>query len=165
MTMQQTASSQLQGFGVPGEKWVQGPWLAAPYALVSASAAYNIVGSTFCTFSSQGIAQAGGTGAFAGLLVNPKVYANYGNLTPTLTLPNNMEVELATAGTYIVTVPSGTTVGMWVYYNTTTGAIGTIAAEGTLPASSAWAHAVVYYMTPTAPGLAVIQMGLNVGQP
>ena len=165
MAMQQTASSQIQGFGVPGEKWVQGPWQSAPYAINSASAAYNIVGSTFYTFTSQGNAQAGGTGPFAGLLVNPKVYANYGNLTPTLTLPNNMEAEIATMGTYIVTVPASTTVGMWVYYNTTTGAIGTIAAGSSLPASSAWAHAVVYYMTPTAPGLGVIQMGVNAGQP
>lgn len=161
----QTTVGQIQGFGVPGEKWVQGPWQSAPYALVSASAAYNIVGSTFCTTTSQGVCAAGGTGAFAGLLVNPKVYANYGNLVPTMTLQNNTEVECATVGTYVVTVPTGAAIGHWVYYNTTTGLLGTIAAGSSLPASSAWAHAVVYYMTPTAPGLAVIQMGVNVGQP
>ena len=128
----QSTVSLLQGFGVPGEFAKDGPQRAGPYALVSASAAYNIVGATACTITAEGTAKAGGaTEVFGGILISPKEYQNpgttAGTLAPTLTLPNNTEVTLAIMGEIIVTLPAAANIGDLVLFNTTTGALSTVA--------------------------------------
>src|ERR1700761_6331884 len=96
--------------GVVGELAFDGPMRAAPYNLYSAGVP-NLVGNAFTVTSGgspepvgnsaiAGTAQVGGTGVFAGILINPKDYASYGTasgpLNPTLVLPDYSIGQLAT---------------------------------------------------------------------
>lgn len=171
MTFQSTVALQ-QGFGVPGEQYTDSPWRAQSYQINSASAAYNIIGATMCTITSDGVCAAGnsgGTAVFAGLLVDPKNVALFGTggipLSPTLTVPNFTEVQCATMGDFVVTLPGAANVGDWVVYDQTTGAIATVAPLASLPSGKNWGNATVAFITPTGSGLAVIQMNPGVGQP
>ena len=160
----QTAVYPLTGFGVPGELWTDAPVTCSSYIINSASASYNIVGATCFSFTSQGNVAAGnsgGTAVFAGLLVNPKEYANYnGNLSPTLQLPNYTQAALLTEGVVVVTLPASCNIGDYVIYDNTTGAISTVAPGTSLPSGKSWAYAYVYNFTPSASGsqLGVIKM-------
>jgi hypothetical protein len=157
----QTTVALTQAFGVPGELYADGPKVSAPYILESANAAYNIIGATAFTVVSEGIAQAGGTGAFAGILAGPKEYSSAGTaaggtLAPTLTLPNYVSGELvssAPAG-LIVTLPASANIGDLVTYNTATGALATLAAQASFTATQA---------TNTVTVSAIAQGNLGVG--
>lgn len=157
MAFQQTLNVEL-GFGVPGALYDDGPVRSAPYVLVSASGAYNVIGATAFTLTTanpgtnaaSGIAAAGGSNSFVGILMNPKVYATSGPTTgaldPTMTLPNNTIAELLTMGDIIVSLPAPASVGDLVCYDLTTGKLGTypvqaaftgaLATDGTLTASA-----------------------------
>ncbi len=158
MGFQSTVRLQ-QGFGVVGELMLDGPVRAAPYTLVSADASYNVVGRAF-TVTSEGVAAAGGSGVFAGILVNPKHYASYGTaaggtLAPTLTLANNALGECLNMGEIIVSLPGAAAIGDAIKYNTTTGILGTGApgaGEAAVP------NAVVSRFTVSGAGLAVIRL-------
>lgn len=157
MTFQSTVSLQ-QGFGVVGELMLDGPVRAAPYNLVSADASYNVVGRAF-TVTSEGVAAAGGSGVFAGILINPKHYASFGTtsgtLAPTLTLPNNAIGECLIMGEIIVALPGAAAIGDAIKYNTTTGVLGTGApgaGEANVP------NAYVSRFTVSGAGLAVIRL-------
>lgn len=154
----QSTVSLKQGFGVVGELMLDGPVRAAPYTLVSADAAYNVVGRAF-TVTSEGVAAAGGSGVFAGILVNPKHYASFGTsagtLAPSLTLANNALGECLIMGEIIVALPGAAAIGDAVKYNTTTGILGTGApgaGEAAVP------NAVVSRFTVAGAGLAVIKL-------
>lgn len=152
------------GAGVPGELYTDAPFKAETFTIVSASAAYNIIGTACCTVSSQGVCEAGsgGAGGFAGFLVSPKTQALYGvgnsPLTPTLTVPNNNIVTCLTMGTIFVTLPAAAAIGDLVVYDNTTGAIETIAPGAQLPAGKTFANAIVDYFTVTQAGLAVVSV-------
>ena len=159
----QSTVSLAQGFGVPGELFTDSPYIAAPYTIYTAShPEYNIIGATCCTVSSQGFCQAGGTGVFAGFLVDPKDQALFGAggvpLNPTLTVNNYSVVECLTMGTIIVTLPAAAAIGDYVVYNTTTGAISTITPSTPLASGTAFANALVALYTVSGAGLAVIQV-------
>lgn len=162
-----------QGFGVPGEQYSDSPWRAQSFTIDSASAAYNIIGATMCSVTSQGFCAAGnsgGTAAFAGLLVDPKDIALFGTggvpLAPTLTVPNFTLVECATMGSFVVTLPGAAAIGDYVVYDNTTGAISTVAAGSSTPGSGkSWGNAIVDYYTVAGAGLAVITMNPGVGIP
>jgi hypothetical protein len=161
-----------QGFGVPGEQYSDGPWRAQSYSIDSTDATNNIIGATMCSITSQGVCAAGNTGGtavFAGLLVDPKDIALFGSggipLNPTLTVPNFTQIECATMGSYVVTLPGAAAIGDWVIYDQTTGAISTVAPGTSLPMGSSWGNAVVDYFTVAGAGLAVITMNPGVGQP
>lgn len=151
-----------QGFGVPGELYQDAPYRAQPFTIVSASPAYNIIGSTFCTITAQGICQAGSGGTFgvAGLIVDPKDVALFGTggipLNPTLTVPNQTIIECATMGTFVVTLPAAANIGDWVIFDNVTGAISTVVPGTALPAGKSWAQAFVDYYEVGGAGLAVI---------
>lgn len=135
----QSTVSLAQGFGVVGELFTDAPHRAAPYNLVSADAAYNVFGRAF-TVSSEGVAAAGGTGVFAGILANPKTHASYGTtaagtLAPTLTLSNNVVAGLVEMGEMIVSLPDAAAIGDKVTYDTTTGALSTLAPTASFTAS------------------------------
>lgn len=170
----QSTISIYQGAGVPGEQYSDGPWRAQSYTINSASAAYNIIGATGCSITSEGIVAAGNAGSgavYAGILVDPKNVALFGSsgqpLNPTLTVPNQTQIECATMGSYWVTLPSGgNNIGDWVVYDNTTGAISAVAPGTALPSGKSWANAFVDYFTvPSGGGLAVITMNPGVGQP
>lgn len=137
MAFQSTVNSAL-GAGVVGDAAFEGILRSQPYILDSADAAYNVVGRAF-TVSSEGVAAAGGTGVFAGILANPKVYASRGTtsgtLAPTLTLPDYVTAELVTNGEMFVTLPAAAAIGDKVAYNTTTGVLSTVAPIAAFTAS------------------------------
>lgn len=120
-------------FGQPGEIKYDGPKRFNSGSINSASAAYNIVGATAYTQPAAGGAfVAGGTGNFAGILANPKVYASIGTtalgpLGPTLTLPNQVQAEFAMMAELVVSVPAACNIGDLLTYSTTTGALATVA--------------------------------------
>ena len=160
MSYQTTVSLQA-GFGVVGDIYLDSPSRVQSYILESANAANNVFGNAF-TIVSQGIAQAGGTGIYAGILVNPKsspsVGAGGAPLNPTLTLPNYYQAEIATMGSFIVYLPAAANIGDLVVFNTTTGALSTIPPSGTLPVGTAFAFAAVDYYSISGAGLAVITL-------
>jgi hypothetical protein len=167
----QSAVQILQGVGVPGELYDDSPVIAATYTLNSVLPAYNVIGSTAYTVQSQGFVQAGSGGAFgyAGILVDPKVYALYGvggqPLAPSLVLPNNGIAELLTMGTIFVILPAAANIGDWVIFDNTTGALSTVAPLTSLPSGKSWANAIVYLYNVTGAGLAVIQVNPGIGVP
>lgn len=176
MTFQSTVSNNI-GFGVVGELFLDGPLRAQPARLDSADASYNVMGRAFtvkddATASFDTSAdpqpldvQAGGSGVFAGILANPKVYALYGTsaggtLASTLTLPNNTMVELVQecAG-IIITVPATCAIGDWVWYNTTTGILQTTAPNASAPANTARVpNGRITRYESAAAGLAVMEL-------
>ena len=161
----QSAVSLAQGFGVPGEQFTDGPTRAETFTINSASAAYNIIGATACSVTSQGFCAAGNTSGvlpFAGILVDPKDVALFGTggvpLAPTLTVPNFTIVECATMGSFVVTLPGAAAIGDSVIFDNTTGALTTIAPAAALPSGKTFANALVDYYTVAGAGLAVITM-------
>jgi hypothetical protein len=158
MTFQSSVALQ-QGFGVSGDLFNDGPRRAESCILVSADASYNVFGRAF-TKTSEGIAAAGGTGVFGGILVTPKVQplqgTTGGTLTPTLTLPNYAQAELLTMGSIVVTLPAAAAIGDLVVYDNTTGELSTITPGSALPVAHSFAFAFVDYFTVAAAGLAVI---------
>lgn len=132
-------------FGVPGEIFLDGPVVANPGFLNSANAAYNIIGATaFTQPAAGGAVVAGGTaGIFYGILANPKTHASFGTsaggpLAATLTLPNNVTASFIrkTAG-MVISVPAACNIGDLLAYNTTTGALSTIAPNTVISGSIA----------------------------
>jgi hypothetical protein len=159
----QSTVSIAQGFGVPGELYTDAPHKAQSFILESALATYNIIGATAFTVTSQGIAAAGGTNPFAGILANPKVAPLQGtlaggSLAPTLVLPNEAQADIVSMGDLIVTLPAAAAIGDLVVYDNTTGALSTIAPGAGLPVGKTFAQAKVSFFTVAAAGLAVITL-------
>jgi structural protein gp24 len=153
-----------QGFGIAGELFDDSPYRAEPFTIVSDDATNNVFGRAFTvTASEQGIAQAGGTGVFAGFLINPKGNTTSGtvsggSLAPTLTIPNQTEAEILNFGCIIVSLPDAAEIGDLVMYDTTTGELSTISPGDTIPVGTAFANAVVDRFRLTSSGLAVIRV-------
>lgn len=179
MAFQSTISNNI-AFGIVGALYLEGPLRAQPAVLKSGTPANNVVGRAFtiqddatASFDTTGDpqpldVQAGGTGRFAGILADPKVYASYGvtgnTLGNTLVLPNTTVVELVeqSAG-LIVQLPAACAVGDWVYWLTATGELVTAAPGAAAPANSKrvpGGHVVRYESA--AAGLAVISLDTNV---
>lgn len=130
-------------FGVAGEIKFDGPSRVQPGFINSVSAAYNIVGATIFTQPiAGGAVVAGGAigpgsgNVLFGLLCNPKLYASFGTVSggplgPTMTLANNVEAEFLLMGYVVISVPAACNIGDLITYNTTTGAISTIAPQAT----------------------------------
>lgn len=133
----QTSIPVQYAFGIPGAIYDDSPLRSAPWRLNSDNQNYNVIGATACTVVSAdpgtgiacGVAKAGGTGAFAGVLSNLKVPAtsgpSTGSLDPTQVLPNNFIAELVTMGHIIVSLPGSASVGDGVAFDQTTGEIST----------------------------------------
>lgn len=127
--------------GMPGDLAYSGPVRATPYNLFSDGQAQTC-GFAFTVTNganadptvaqggspNAGTAQVGGTGVFAGILVNPKEYALYGTsgapLGATLNLPDNSVGSLLDMGFIWAKLTNATaSVGDEVYYDNTTGAL------------------------------------------
>jgi hypothetical protein len=137
-SFQSTVNVQLAG-GIPGAFYDDSPERSAPWELVSSNAAYNIIGATAYTATTadagsgivSGVAAAGGSGQFVGVLSNKNQYANIGTstgaLNPTTALPNYSIGQLTTMGHLWVALPGPANVGDQVCYDQTTGQISTFA--------------------------------------
>lgn len=114
---------------------------SAPYNLYS-SGTPNLIGNAFTVTSAAnpdpttsapnaGTAQVGGSGVFAGILANSKLYASFGTtsgpLNPTLTLPDYTIGELVTRGFLFVNLPGPANIGDLVTFDPLTGNLNSIA--------------------------------------
>ncbi|OWK42455.1 structural cement protein Gp24 [Fimbriiglobus ruber] len=126
--------------GVVGDMAFDGPLRATPFNLFS-NGTPNIIGNAFTVTSGgnpepttnsalAGTATVGGSGIFAGILVNSKDYASYGTtngpLNPTITLPDNSIGFLANMGYFFVNLPGPANVGDLVTYDPLTGNLNSI---------------------------------------
>lgn len=126
--------------GVPGDIILDGPNRSTPYNLYSSGTAQP-VGNVFTVTNGgnpdtnlgspvAGTATVGGSGKFAGILVNSKEYALYGTslspLTATLNLPDNSIGTLCDMGFVCVNVDNQPSIGDLPTYNPATGAISSI---------------------------------------
>lgn len=133
MTFQSTVALD-QGFGVPGELYLDGPTRGQPGTIDSAGP--NTVGFVFTKVAGVGndghciVGGAIGEGTpFFGILANPKVYPLFGTtgggtLAASLNLPQYAQGEFVqeTSG-IIVNLTNGGNVGDRVDYDPTTGAL------------------------------------------
>lgn len=137
----QSVVNIYEALGMPGELSFDGPIRSKPYNLYSAGVP-NVVGYAYTTSSNAnpdnttgspnaGTAQVGGTGFFAGILVNPKAYSSNGvtgnPLGATLVLPDYFVGELLTMGEVFVNLPGPANSGDIVTYDPLTGALNSIA--------------------------------------
>jgi hypothetical protein len=165
MTFQSTVYP-FQGAGVAGEYYDnRANNNASVFILDSVDAANNVFARVF-TVTTEGVARAGGTGVFAGFMVNPKQHAAYGTiangpLAPTMTLPNGVTAAMCYFGEIWVNLPAAADIGDIVLYDNTTGDLTTIAPGDTLPSGKTFAQAVVTQFTVTVAGLAVIRITNN----
>lgn len=181
MAFQSVVNANI-GFGVVGELFLEGPLRAQPAVLNSVAPANNVIGRAFyvvddATGSFETAAdpqplevQAGNvagaaTAVFAGILANPKVYANFGvtgdTLGANLVLPNNTMVELVqeSAG-LIIAVPAACAIGDWVYSTNATGVLTTTVPNAAAPANSTRIPGgVITRYESAAAGLAVMAFG------
>jgi len=167
----QTAVFIQGGFGVPGERYNDGPWRADSYILRSAEGVTNTIGAKAFTLVSQGVAKAGGNWfddgtPFLGILANPKVAPLQGtlaggSLAPTLDLPNESQADIVSEGSMVVTLPGPAAIGDLVIYNITTGALATTAPSVPPPGGFASAFAAVTHFAVSGAGLAVITLTPN----
>lgn len=153
-----------QTTGIVGEIIYDGPVRAQPGILRTTVETNNVIGRAFTyldTTANDTVVQAGGSGTapstFAGILVNPKVYATSGpttgTLDPTLQLPNETEVELLSMGIIVVNMLTAAQIGADVYWVPGSGEL-TTTAGGNVQVP----NATVVRQTTTAPGLAIIQL-------
>lgn len=94
------------------------------------------VARVFTAGSADNEAVIGGEGAFRGILVGPKQYANYLNFTATMTLPDGTIGQLATMGHILVAVANAVSPDDVAVYNNVTGEISGIEASGSAPEGS-----------------------------
>jgi hypothetical protein len=166
----QTSINVLQGFGVPGEIFTDGPHRAESLIINSAGATPNTYGYAATKSNSTNIAVMGGaitngSTVFAGIMANPKAAALWGTtsgaLAPTLVIPDNSQADFVTMGDVIVQVGTSCNIGDLVAYNTTTGALKTYAPGGTVPTGCATVpNAIVYRypVTNAGGGLTVVRL-------
>lgn len=157
MGFQNTISTR-QGFGIAGEVFADGPTRVESLTIQSPDAANNVVGHAF-TLVSEGFAQAGGSGVFAGILINPKSHVSYGTtsgtLAPSMTVANNSHGEFLAMGEIIVRLGNAATIGDPVCYDDDTGELFAGAAAA---GQTAVPNAVVTRYGTTGAGLAVIKL-------
>lgn len=158
----QTTVFLATGAGMVGEMYTDGPSRGQSYIIVSGDATNNVVGRGF-TLTSQGVAAAGGTNPYVGILAGPKLQplqgtSAGGSLAATIILPNNVQAEIISMGSIWVNLPGAANVGDSVLFDNTTGALTTIAPGADLPSGKTFAQAIVDYFTCTGAGLAVITL-------
>jgi len=164
-TFQSTVNVNL-GFGIPGELIVDGPQRVDTLALDSNGGTIGLAftKSNTTNVATQGGTVVSGTSVFAGILVNPKVYASYGPvvgdpLDPTLYLSGYTQAEFLTMGTIVVTLVGAANIGDIVQYNTTTGVLSAVAPGSSATTGNALIpNCVVWNYPQSATGLAAIRI-------
>lgn len=162
--------------GLPGSLAFSGPVRSQAFNLASSGVPQNF-GYAFTQVSGAdatpsgaapngGAAQVGGTGVFAGILINPKENVLAGSssnpLASSLALPDNSIGELMTMGMCWVTLPGPANVGDLVTYDPATGALNSVAPvtkfTGSIAAGGAGVRDVLTVTAVAAGELAVGQI-------
>lgn len=128
MSVQKVVNNQL-ALGIPGSFYDTTPRRVHPYIVEANSTALPAFGLVV-TKNANGNAQPGGTGAFLGVICDPKSIPLYGGLTPSLQIPVGTAVPVCSFGHLVVTSAAAVTADSSLpIYNTTTGAISAVAAN------------------------------------
>lgn len=162
--------------GMPGDLAYSGPMRGTVYNLNSSNATpSNTVGNAFTVTNggnpdttagtpNAGTARVGGTGSFAGILVNSKEYALYGAsgipLNPTLNLPDYSIGTLATMGEFFVNIDNQPSVGDLATYDSADGSISSIAPNVNFVGSSSTTT-----LTVASISSGQIKIGMLIGTP
>lgn len=153
MAIPYTAINQLVS-GIPGEQAFDGPTRALAALLNTTTEANNVFGRAF-TYRDEAVesVQAGGTGLFAGIMINPKAY-----LLDVGYALNGTQAEFGFMGEWFVSLTTtGATIGDLIYFVNATGELG----HGTAGAGQTQIpNAVVsrHNVSPETPTLAVIRL-------
>lgn len=147
----QSTVNVFNTLGFVGDIAFDGPIRAGSHNLYSAGVP-NIIGNAFTTVSggspepvgsasNAGTVQVGGTGVFAGILINSKEYALRGvvgnPLGASLTLPDYAIGDILKMGEVFVNIPGPANVGDLVTYDALTGNLNSIAPNAKFTASIA----------------------------
>lgn len=117
----------------------KGSVMSVSGSTLEGGAVSSVLPTVACVFTAgaeDNEAVIGGTGAFRGILVSPKQYANYMNLDATMTLSDGSIGQLATMGHILVVVANAVSPDDAAVYNNVTGEISGIEASGNAPAGS-----------------------------
>lgn len=131
--MVQTSVGRYQVLGVPGEFADDSPHRCAPYSVLANSSAQPTVGYAFTQGTNDNEAVVGGTGAFLGVLVEPKQYANYANLNASLEVNEGIFGEICDMGHIFVKSATAVAPGYVAAFNPSTGAISGFATQADIP--------------------------------
>lgn len=126
-----------------------------------ASSVYPRVGCVF-TQSETGdeYAQIGGKGLFLGILVNPKMFANYANLEASLDVPSGIQGGLCSFGHIFVRSLSTFAPGYVAAYDPATGKISAYVNAGAVPGGSvAIEHAQFIRYSGNAGEVGILELG------
>lgn len=125
MAIQKTVN-QYQVIGVPGEFADDSPHRCAPYSCLANGSAQPAVGCVFTQGTADNEAKVGGSGAYLGVLVEPKQYANYANLNPTLAVNAGTNGEICDMGHIYIKSAAAFAPGYLAEYDPATGVISAI---------------------------------------
>ena len=172
----QSSVAAVMGFGVVGEAFLDRMSRVQPGILDTATAANNVFGRAFTvsagadgTPGSAITVEAGGTGNFAGILVNPKNHASYGTsaggpLAASLTLPNNVVAEFCkdADGIIVTFADEEANEGDWVEFAQATGVLSPLAPMAAATVGSTIIDGARVERYDVTSGLAVISLTANV---
>lgn len=118
------------------------------------------IAKAFTETDTDGMAKVGGTGAFAGVFVQPKMYANQQNLNPTLEVPDGTQGGLCTFGHINVITASAFDKGYVAAYNNENGTINAYVNAAAIPAGfTQIPNATFVQNSGNAGELAILQLG------
>jgi hypothetical protein len=147
--------------GIPGEIAFDAPYTGITAIVDTTTEANNVFGRAF-TYNNEAVesVQAGGTGLFAGLMVNPKAHAINMLDATTDSVSNGRVSEFCVGGEVYVLLSAGTavTIGDPVYF---VNADGTLGAGTAAAGQTQIAGATVVRHNPSAanaPSLAVVRL-------
>lgn len=131
----QSTIAVAQGYGVIGESQFSGPRRAQP-GVVKGTAANIVVGRAFTIDAADGQFQPGGSGAYGGILSNPKALQSIGTsaggpLAPTLVVPAGTVGEFATLDELLVLLAGACAIGDKVAFKISDGTLAAYPAQST----------------------------------
>lgn len=130
-----------QTTGIVGEVFAESPTRAFPCILKSTDAADNVIGRAFSHIASDDLGVEAGGSDFAGILVNPLVYANKGvgseSLAPTLVLGDETVAQLLEMGMVYVSLLNAGNIGDLVMFAEADGQLSALAEQAAFTASQA----------------------------
>jgi hypothetical protein len=140
--------------GLPGELAFDGPTRAITALINTTDQTNNLFGRVF-TYVDETIetVAAGGTGDFAGILINPKAYG----IGPNGVAPNWTSAEFLQMGEVYVQLAAAATINDVVYYVQATGEIG-VGAPGAGQTAIPNARVVRHVSSTETPRLAVVRL-------
>lgn len=163
----QTQINRFLAAGIVGEYADDSPRRETGYILTAQKDALNDNAITAlpkiaCAFThtdKDGVAIVGGTGVFAGVLVNPKMYVNQANLTASLELPDGAQGGLCTMGHVFVKSSTAFEPGYVAAYANATGVISAYVNASNIPETHTQIPAQFVQVSGSANDLGILELG------